>query len=83
MMAVNYAELALIELEYSAADLSERKSATSDPLERAAFTLRLPKILMAIAALRFALDAMEVAFDRVATARPASLASEPSVPLRP
>jgi hypothetical protein len=78
MTAVNYAELALIELEYSAADHSDRQSATSDPSERADLSLRLPNILMAIAAIRFALDAMQFAFDLEAIARPASLASEAS-----
>jgi hypothetical protein len=81
MTAVNYAELALIELEYTAADHSDRQSVTSDPSERADLSLRLPNILMAMAALRFALDAMRVAFDRKATARPASLASEASAGL--
>ena len=81
MTAVNYAELALIELEYTAADHSDRQSATSDPSERANLSLRLPNILMAIAAIRFALDAMQVAFDLEAMARPASLASEASAGL--
>ena len=81
MTAVNYAELALIELEYTAADHSDRQSATSDPSERADLSLRLPNILMAIAAIRFALDAMQVAFDLGAMARPASLASEASAGL--
>jgi hypothetical protein len=81
MTAVNYAELALIELEYTAADHSDRQSATSDPSERADLSLRLPNILMAIAAIRFALDAMQVAFDLEAMARPASLASEASAGL--
>jgi len=81
MTAVNYAELALIELEYTAADHSDRQSATSDPSERADLSLRLPNILMAIAAIRFALDAMRVAFDLEAMARPASLASEASAGL--
>ena len=82
MKAVNHAELALIELEYSVSDHSERKSATSDPLERADLTLRLPNILIAIVALRVALDAMQVAFGGQATGRPTSLASESPVPLR-
>jgi hypothetical protein len=81
MTAVNYAELALIELEYTVADHSDRQSATSDPSERADLSLRLPNIRMAIAAIRFALDAMQVAFDLEATARPASLASEASAGL--
>ena len=81
MTAVNYAELALIELEYTAADHSDRQSATSDPSERTDLSLRLPNILMAIAAIRFALDAMQVAFDLEAMARPASLASEASAGL--
>jgi hypothetical protein len=74
-------ELALIELEYSASDHSERKSVTSDLLKRADLTLRLANILTAIAALRVALDAMEVAFDRKVTSRPTSLTSEPSANL--
>jgi len=73
--AINQAELVLIELEYGASDHSERKSVSSDPLERADLTLRLPNILLAIVALRFALNAMQVAFDRKgAAARPTSLA---------
>ena len=81
MTAINYTELALIELEYSAADHLAGQSATSDPSERADLSLRLPNILMAIAAIRFALDAMQVAFDLEAMARPASLASEASAGL--
>ena len=81
MTAIDHAELALIKLEYIAADGSERQLVTSDQLERADLTLRLPHILMAIAAIRFALDAMQVAFDLEAMARPASLASEASAGL--
>jgi hypothetical protein len=52
MTAINYAELALIELEYSAADHSARLSATSDPLERADLSLRVRTILTAITAVQ-------------------------------
>jgi hypothetical protein len=81
MTAIDHAELALIKLEYIAADRSERQLVTSDQLERADLTLRLPHILMAIAAIRFALDAMQFAFDLEGMARPASLASEASAGL--
>lgn len=77
MTAINYAELALIELEYSAADHSARQSATSDPLERADLSLRVRTILTAITALRLALDVMQVSFDET-KGRLVSLASEPS-----
>jgi hypothetical protein len=82
MTAINYAELALIELEYSAADRSARLLRTSDAFERADLSLRLRTILTAITALRLAMDVTRVAFDPEATARPASPASESSVPLR-
>jgi hypothetical protein len=73
-MSINYAELALIELEYSVADRSDRRSATSDPSKPTEITLRLPNILIAVEALRFALDAMQVAFDRKGSpARPGEL----------
>src|SRR5277367_4795319 len=78
MTAVNYAELALIELQYSVADHSDRQSATSDPLERADLSLRVRTILTAITALRLALDVMQVSFDPETTGRLVSLASEPS-----
>ena len=78
MTAINYAELALVELEYSAADHSARQSWTSDPLERADLSLRLRTILTAITALRLTLDVMQVASDHEATGRLVLLASEPS-----
>ena len=59
MTSINYAKLALIELEYSAADHQARQSATSDPLERADLSLRVRTILTAITALRLALDVMQ------------------------
>ena len=64
MTAINYTELALIELEHTASDHLDRQSATSDPLERADLSLRVRTILTAITALRLALDVMRVAFDR-------------------
>jgi hypothetical protein len=73
-MSVNYAELTLIELDYSAADRFDRKSATSDQSKPTEITLRLPNNLIAVAALRFALDAMQVAFYRKGSpARPGEL----------
>src|SRR5271154_5309977 len=47
MLAINLAKLALIELEYSAADCSRRKATTSDSLERGALNIQLPKIMAA------------------------------------
>jgi len=81
MTAINYTELALIELEYSAADHLAGQSATSDPLERADLSLRIRTILTAITALRLALDVMPVSFDPETKGRLVSLASEP--PARP
>ena len=78
MTAINYAELALIELEYSAADLLAGQSATSDPLERADLSLRVRTILTALTALRLALDVMQVSFDLETKGRLVSLASERS-----
>jgi hypothetical protein len=78
MTAVNYTELALIELEHIAADHSARQLWTSDPLELADLSLRLRTILTAITALRLAMDVTRVAFDCEATDRLVSLASEPS-----
>ena len=62
MTAIGYTNLALIELQYSAADL--RQSRTSDPLERADLSLRLRTILTAITVLTLAEDVRQVAFDR-------------------
>ena len=78
MTAINYTELALIELEYSAADHLAGQSATSDPLERADLSLRIRTILTAITALRLALDVMPVSSDPETKGRLVSLASEPS-----
>jgi hypothetical protein len=69
VIAIDYTELALIELQYSAADHSALQSATSDPLERADLSLRLRTILTAITALTLAGDVRPVAFDREATDR--------------
>jgi hypothetical protein len=78
MTAINYAELALIQLEYSAADHLARQSATSDPLERADLSLRVRTILTAITALGLALDVMQVSSDPETGGLLVSLASEPS-----
>ena len=63
MTAINYSELALIELEYRAADHLAGQSATSDPLEVADLSLRVRTILTAITALRLALDVTQVSSD--------------------
>jgi hypothetical protein len=78
MTAINYAELALVELEYSAADHSARQSATSDPLERADLSLRIRTILTAITALTLAREVMQVSSDPETEGRLVSLASERS-----
>ena len=78
MTAINYTELALIELEYSAADHLARQSATSDPLELADLSLRVRTILTAITALRLALDVMQVSSDPETKGRLVSIASKPS-----
>ena len=78
MTVINYAQLALIELEYSAADHLARQSATSDPLERADLSLRVRTILTAITALGLAVDVMQVSFDAETEGGLVSLASEPS-----
>src|ERR1700689_4522500 len=79
MTAINYAELALIKLEYNVADHSARLWATLEPLERADLSLRIRTILTAITALRLALDVTQVSFDPETEGRLVSLASEPSV----
>jgi hypothetical protein len=60
---VNDMELALIVLQYRAADFSQRREYTSDSWERAALDIQLPKIRMAIAVIRFALEAIRVPAD--------------------
>jgi hypothetical protein len=52
----NYLELALIELEYAAADCSHRKAVASDPSERVDQEALLPKIMAAKRAVKYALD---------------------------
>ena len=60
---VNDMELALIVLQYRAADFSQRRDSTSDPWERAALDIQLPKIRMAMAVIGFALEAIRVPAD--------------------
>src|SRR5580658_3844542 len=63
MLAINLAKLALIELEYSAADCSRRKATTSDSLERRALNIQLPKIMAAKAAVEFAVELIRISSD--------------------
>jgi hypothetical protein len=63
MLAINLAKLALIELEYSAADCSRRKATTSDSLERGALNIQLPKIMAAKAAVEFAVELIRISSD--------------------
>src|SRR5271155_1509744 len=60
----NVVELALIELQYIAADYSRRRESTSDPLEQAALDIQLPNIRMAMVAIEFALEAIRIPSDR-------------------
>jgi len=64
MQAIDYLKLGLIELQYAAADCSQRKASTSDPLERADMEALLSKITMARLAVQFALDNMRTSSDR-------------------
>ena len=57
-------ELALIELQYMAADFSQRRESTCDPLERAALDIQLPNIRMAMVAIEFTLEAIQIPSDR-------------------
>ena len=57
-------ELALIELQYMAADFSQRRKSTSDPLERAALDIQLANIRMAMVAIEFTLEAIRIPSDR-------------------
>ena len=63
MLAINLAKLALIELEYSAADCSRRKATTSDSLERGTLNIQLPKIMAAKAAVEFAVELIRISSD--------------------
>ena len=57
-------ESALIELQYMAADFSQRRESTSDPLERSALDIQLPNIRMAMVAIEFALEGIRIPYDR-------------------
>src|SRR5271168_921651 len=63
MLAIDLAKLALIELEYSAADCSRRKATTSDSLEPGALNIQLPKIMAAKAAVEFAIELIRISSD--------------------
>ena len=60
---VNDMELALIVLQYGAADFSQRRESNSDLRERAVLDIQLPKIRMAMAVIEFALEAIRVPAD--------------------
>jgi len=60
MLAIDLAKLALIELEYGAADCSGRKASTSDSLERGALNTQLQKIMAAKAAVEFAIELIRI-----------------------
>ena len=57
-------EQVLIELAYEAADCSDRKPLTSDPLELARMKASLQKLRSARIAVQFALDSMQTPSDR-------------------
>jgi hypothetical protein len=56
-------EQVLIELAYEAADCSDRKALTSDPLELARMEALLQKLRCARIAVQFALDSVRAASD--------------------
>jgi hypothetical protein len=74
MLAINSAQLALIELEYSAADCLCLEAAICDPLERAELELLLPNILRASAIVKSALAALQI------WRAPADAARDPNAP---
>ena len=74
MLAINSVQLALIELEYSAADCSHLVASISDPLERAELELLLRNILMARAIVKSALAALQIWH------APADAARDPNAP---
>ena len=78
-------ELALIELQYMAADFSQRRESTSDPLERAALDIQLPNIRMAMVAIEFTLEAIRIPSDRSEhlQGRPYGAATSPAQTIAP
>jgi hypothetical protein len=74
MLAINSVQLALIELEYSAADCLRLEASISDPLERAELELLLPNIIMARAIVKSALAAIQIWH------APADAARDPNAP---
>ena len=63
IIIINDMELAVIVLQYRAADFSQRRESTYDPRERAVLDIQLPKIRMAMAVIEFALEAIRVPAD--------------------
>jgi hypothetical protein len=64
MHTIDRLEQVLIELAYEAADCSDRKALTSDPLELARMKASLQKLRSARIAVQFALDSMQTPSDR-------------------
>jgi hypothetical protein len=58
MQDMNFLELALIDLEYAAADCSHRKTSTSVPSECVDLEALLHKIMTAKVAVKYALDTL-------------------------
>ena len=59
MQEINFLELALIDLEYAAADCSHRKTSTSVPSEWVDLEALLNKIITAKVAVKYALDTLQ------------------------
>jgi hypothetical protein len=59
MHTIDRLEQVLIELAYEAADCSDRKALTSDPLELARMEASLQKLRSARIGVQFALDSMQ------------------------
>jgi hypothetical protein len=64
MHTIDRLEQVLIELAYEAADCSDGKPLTSDPLELARMKASLQKLRSARIAVQFALDSMQTPSDR-------------------
>jgi hypothetical protein len=64
MHTIDCLEQVLIELAYEAADCTDRKALTSDPLEQARMKASLQKLRPARIAVQLALDSMQTPSDR-------------------
>jgi len=63
MLAINLANLILIELEYIVADISHYTTSAADPSERAILDIQLPKIRAAKAAVELAIEVIRISSD--------------------